>query len=454
MTKGHGALCAERLIAEAADRGTGIGVIIDSLQECCSVTRLRAHRLARGWTLSDAVAHYKALCARKGVEAGGITIDRMSTWETGASHPRRRSAELLCELYDTDANDLGLAAPSSSAPIAPIALAVGSRTALRGVEPLDQRLDEIRRAVNRTLAAATVSTAQLDQMEERMVTARRLYVFTPPEQMVSVLLEDLEEIRVLSADRQPAAVQVQLSALTAIGATLVADALMKLGGLRHAGQWYDTARTAADDSGDPELRARVRVQAAMLPYYYGPLEAAVGLAHEARLICRNRPSLTAAFAAAAEARALARQGDHEGARTAIRHAEKIWQACDPGPDDDAWAFPERRLLLYRSGTYTSTGDTQYACHAQDQALRLYPERTGIDPALLGLERAMCLVHAHRLTEACQLAADAYHQVPEAHRTTILGARAQDVIAILPPQLRTVRPVRELGEMLSMPTVPR
>ncbi|MER6399274.1 helix-turn-helix domain-containing protein [Kitasatospora sp. NPDC001603] len=450
MTRGHGAVCARRLISKPENRGAAVGVIVDALQNCCAVTRLRAHRLARAWTLEEAVRRFKAVCTRLGADPGGITIDRMSTWETGANRPRPRSIDLLCELYDTEAHDLDLAGPPHSAASVTGPVSAAQAAVLPSGDLFDRLIDDARRSLNRTLAAASVSTAQLDQLEERMISARRLYVFTPPEEMLPLLIGDLEEIRLVAADRQPATVQVQLSALTAIGSTLVADALMKLGRLRHAGQWYDTARTAADDSGDPELRARVRVQAAMLPYYYGPLETAAGLAREARLISRNRPTVTGAFAAAAEARALARQGDRDGALTAIRHAERIWQACDPGPADDAWAFPERRLLLYRSGTYTAIGDTQQARHTQDQALRLYPEQTGIDPALLGLEQAMCLIHEHSLAEACQLAAAAYLQVPEAHRTTILGARAQDVIAILPPQLRTARPVRDLGTILALP----
>lgn len=103
-------------------------------------------------------------------------------------------------------------------------------------------------------------------------------------------------------------------------ATLVADALMKLGHLPRSQSWYATARNAADDSGNTELRARVRAQAAMLPFYYGPLEAAVSLSREARIICRGRPSATAAFTSAAEARALAKLGDAEGAEAALRYA--------------------------------------------------------------------------------------------------------------------------------------
>ncbi|MFE9429162.1 XRE family transcriptional regulator, partial [Kitasatospora sp. NPDC006697] len=233
-------------------------------------------------------------------------------------------------------------------------------------------------------------------------------------------------------------------------ATLIADALMKLGRIHHAHRWYGTARTAADDSGNFELRARVRAQAAMLPYYYGPLDAAIDLARQARLLNRNRPTATGALASAAEARALARRGDATGALAAITHTQELFARCQPGPAYDAWAFPERRLFLYLSGAYTYLGDTARARAIQQQALALYPDRTGIDPALLNLEEAICLAREHSLAEACQLAGRTYLRVPPAHRTDILGSRAQDVIRILPTSLRTARAVRELDEILALP----
>ncbi|MEW1914128.1 hypothetical protein AB0442_37895, partial [Kitasatospora sp. NPDC085895] len=310
-----------------------------------------------------------------------------------------------------------------------------------------------RRAVEGTLASTTVSAGRLEVLDERLMDLRRAYVVTPPLEILAQLLRDLDEVRLLAGERQPAHVQVHLSEMIAVLATLVADALMKLGRLGQAQLWYGTARTAADDSGSWELRARVRVQAAMLPYYYGPLDRAVSFTHEARLLNRNRPTSTGAFAAAAAARAYARQGNAEAARAAIKEARELFDRSRRGASepDDAWAFPLRRLLLYLSGAYTYLGDTTRARHVQSEALTLYSGRTGIDPALLRLEEAMCLIHERSITEACQLAGQTYLTVPAAHRTEILGARAQDIIAILPEDARSARAVRELGEILALPT---
>ncbi|MFE7525329.1 hypothetical protein ACFU7Y_06370 [Kitasatospora sp. NPDC057542] len=442
MTNRHGRACVATLRRSPEALEGGLPALVAALQECCGISMLRAHRQAQGWSRPEVIARLVALAEQRGEPRFKGTRELLRTWEDLGAQPRERALQLLCALYEASPADLGLA---SSAPIpAP------PPQQPQPPDPVQEHAERTRRAINRTLAASTVSPGELDLLDERLHNARRLYVTAAPEQMIQHLLGDLDDIQALAAERQPAAAQSRLSELTAIASTLVADAMMKLGRLPEAQRWYGTARLAADDAGNSELRARVRVQTAMLPYYYGPLLAAANLAREARLLSRGRPGPTAVFAVAAEARSLARLGDRDGAQAAIRLAKDLFEHCQPD-QDDAWAFPERRLWLYLSGAHTALGETSQARHAQHQALALYPEgHTGIDPALLHLEEAMCLVIDHSPTEALQLTVHAYDQVPGPHRTAILGARARDVIEILPTPLQSGRPARQLAEMLALP----
>ncbi|MGY1455798.1 hypothetical protein [Streptomyces sp. SS8] len=435
------------------------------------MSRLRAHRLARGWTLGTAVAEFHRMCSEASVASPPkVDEDQLALWEKRADRrPRVTTVDLLCRLYRTDSQGIGLVgdyrhSSQLKAPTPRSSSGYVQGNAVRGLsaarsegdtitgfpaDPIEHMAGAVRRSVDRTLASTSVSNGQLDLLDERLLWLRTQYISTPPEAMLGVLLADLEEVRMLAAERQPAAAQVRLSETIALLATLVADCLMKLGRLRQSRAWYATARTAADDSGNVEIRARVRAQAAMLPYY-GPLESAISLAREARLLLRHRFSVTGAFAAAAEARALARQGDASGAGEALRNARSVFEKCEHGPVEDAFAFPERRLLLYLSGVYTFLGRSRQAREVQQRALSLYPSHSGIDPALLRLEQAICLAREKNLTEACRLAGAAYLQASPAHRTTILGARARHVIEALPPSARSARAVRELGEILALP----
>ncbi|WP_406086367.1 hypothetical protein [Kitasatospora purpeofusca] len=428
---------------------------------CCGVSRLRAHRLGRGWTLRQAVGELIRLCETRGLARPNVDQDQLGAWETGRT-PRAGTIDLLCRLYETDAQGLGLTgdyrstsspATATSAPTQGPGGLVRLRpvTAPAVVDPFDELIDSYRRKVEETLASATTGATQLEILDEQIMDLRQAYVSSPPTEMLAQLVWLIEELRLLAAARQPAVVQSRLSEMIAVLATLVGDTLMKLGRLDQARLWFGTARSAADDSGSGDLRARVRIQAAMLPYYYGPPERAVSLTREARLLNRGRATSTGAFAAAAEARARARQGDTEGARTAIAQARDLFDRCPPSAAEDAWAFPRRRLLLYLSGAHTALGEVQEARQVQEEALSLYRDRSGIDPALLALEQAMCLAREHNVTEACELAAHTVLALPEIHRTEILGARAREVINILPTRVRTSRAVRDLGEVLALPT---
>lgn len=466
----HARDCATRLRERAQQEGWATEQTASAIHRCCGLSRLRAHRLAHGWTLREAVERLLNLCAEEGITAPKIDADQLGRWESNAHTPRATTVDRLCRLYRTDAHSLGLAGISDYRPrpatsavsLTPAVVASGHAVVKRSApqpsssasdHDFDMRIEQIRRSVDRTLAAGSVSSGQLDLIEERLLWSRQRYLYAPPTDILNELLEELSDVQALAAERQPASVQTRLSEMTAVLATLIADALMKLGNLRRSHAWYDTARTAADDSGNLELRARVRAQAAMLPYYYGPIEAAVSLTREARLMTRARPTATAAFAAAAEARALAQLGDSAAAEHAIDSAQRLFEQCVPGADNDAFAFPVRRLLLYLSGAYTALGHSVQASRVQQEALALYPARTGIDPALLRLEAAICLAHERSPGEACQMAGETYLQVPVEHRTTILGARAQQVIDVLPASARSARAVRELSDILALSAGP-
>ncbi|MDG4856790.1 hypothetical protein P8605_01175 [Streptomyces sp. T-3] len=407
------------------------------------MSRLRAHRLSRGWTLVEAVSQFQRLCVDEQLAGPRLDMDQLRVWETTDRRPVASTIDLLCRLYETNARDLGLDVVADYTP--------PGAGVPRAQHSGDGPLDDIRRLVDRTLAAATVSDGQLDLLEERLLQHRRRYVVWPPETILPDLVADMQDVRHLAEQRQPAAVQRRLSRMTALLATLIADALMKLGQLRSAAAWYATARTAADDCAELEIQARVRVQAAILPYYYGPLDSAIHLTRDAQQLLVGRVCEAAAFASIAHARALARRGDAHGADAGLRTAHEVLAGTVPSRVPDALTFPARRLLLYTSGTLTYLGRTRLARHAQREALALYPPRGGgIDPALLHLEEAICLVREHCLTEACQLAGATYLALPPEQRTRIITARVRHVVDALPARMRLCRAARELGEILALP----
>jgi tetratricopeptide (TPR) repeat protein len=298
--------------------------------------------------------------------------------------------------------------------------------------PIAGELAGLRRQLDEALAAASVSARQLEEIEESTRGHVNDYPATPPTVMLSRVAAECAEVTALSRRRQPAAIQARLSSCAALLATLCADALMRLGQTTDAQLWYRTAVLAADDSERPALGVLVRAQASMLPYYFGDPRQTVRLADEA-LSLSAKPCRSGALAAAGRARALAKIGDAASARDAVRQARALFDEVGGDDSDAAFRFTVKRFLFYLAGAATWMGNTQAAYRLQDEALALYraSNTVSIDPSLILLDRARCLVDDSRADEAATVALDAVAMLPEKQRTEIVLARAHEIVAAVP-----------------------
>ncbi|MCM6775842.1 hypothetical protein NDR87_17630 [Nocardia sp. CDC159] len=424
--------------------------------------------LGRPWTGFEAVALQEAM--RKSVREFaahlGVEMTTVANWRAGLSAVTPRP--LTQELLDTLLVQVGSQVRERFEQIlAEGEQALGSRrmpprrttpaappTPASGHDPaLLNRLDDARAQVDRTLAACTIGPAMVELMEERAAGRVLTYTRTPPARVLATVLPDVLEVQAISTRRQPAAIQSRLSEVTAVLGLLIADALMKLGQIERANFWYGTARMAADDTGNRRLRARVRAQHAMLPYYYGSAEHAVTLARAAQAQLPEIADDATALAAAAEARALARLGDVEGAEAAMTRARTRAAELGDTTSDEAFRFGEKRLLLYLSGTLTNLGRIADARRVQEQALQLYRGSPGVvvDPALIELDIAIGYAREGAVDEACALAARVLTTLPAEHRTTIVVSRAAAVVDAIPEIGRGRRAVEELRHLVAAGT---
>lgn len=311
--------------------------------------------------------------------------------------------------------------------------------------------EAVRRELEDTLASGTVSPPRMDRIEQTAANHISVYTTTPPTNALAGLLADFMDVRRLCAERQPAMIQARLSEIAALLATLAADSLMKLGRIADSRAWYGTARMAADDSGNRELRASVRAQEAMLPYYYGDPGEAIKLARDAQEILRDVPRAAGALAAAAEARALARQGVHSDVLAAISRARDLVTRVGEPDNNEALHFGERRLLFYESSTFSNLGNSARASQAQERALALYGDERGlIDPALIRLDQAQLLIREGDITNACELTQETCASIPPTHRTLIFAVRIKQIAASLPPEHEAQRALTEVHQEITLP----
>ncbi|HEY9523440.1 MAG TPA: XRE family transcriptional regulator, partial [Thermopolyspora sp.] len=334
MARGeHSPACARRWRQQAEARQWTLWQTAQAVHGCCGVSLLKAHRLARGWSARQVVQELEYLCETHGLGLPRASIDLLNAWENNRARPRPQTIDHLARLYKANAVRLGLAADyceeGGGEKIVVVASAqedggqihtvaedvdgggdggeiegraVFHRMLLGAAPVADGRffaeIEKSRHELDRTLAGGSVTDDQLDRLDEQILRYRREYLTTAPIPMLSRVMLEIGDVRRLVAVRQPAAVQRRLLHATTMLALIIADALMKLGDTWQSHSWYGTARTASDDIGDPRLRALVRAQETMLPYYYGDLTETVRLAREARTLAGNAPSSPAALAAA------------------------------------------------------------------------------------------------------------------------------------------------------------
>ncbi|MGC4942225.1 hypothetical protein [Kribbella sp. DT2] len=482
------------------DQGCGVDEVAAEFRQRWAYSTLASYRYAVEMSQADVARRYNEAADDPRASADSSLISKLEQWPgQGGKAPTIYNLVLLAQAYDVAPHQLvspadvsqlpsrdriALAAmrpaPTSAsvvparpqlvvpAPVEPERDASGldalTRTGIRqlvrqlpsrGRGPVSAHLldsiDQLRRGTDDVLSAGTVTGSRMTIIEAAVDQLRRDHVHHSPNTMLAALLPEFFDVVSLTEHRQTARIRSRLAGATAQLATLAADSLMKLGETADSHSWYRTAQLAGDDTEDRALRAQIRAQEAMLPYYYGDLPRTIHLAQEAQRIAGNLPCAAACLAAAAEGRAWARLGNRDAAEQAIARAQEIFNQI-PDPDsNDAFAFPEKRLLLYLSGALTHLDEPDRAAPLQDRALQLYSAQGGafvLDPTLIQLDRAAGLASIDAVG-ACELTQETLESVPPGHRTQIVLTRGSDVLSALPRNARALPAADDLREVLAL-----
>lgn len=168
-------------------------------------------------------------------------------------------------------------------------------------------------------------------------------------------------------------------------AALMAMTVSTLGERRHARDWWETARHAADASRDQDPQVWVRGYEAMNSLYSRrPLSVVLRLADQAIAIGGRAAGAAALEAMASRAQALAMMGRQQDADEALRALTGHWEQLPAATPDDrlaTGAWPETALQHTIAFTTTHTGAFDPAAQAQDAAAALHHRR--------------CAANAHR-----------------------------------------------------------
>jgi hypothetical protein len=488
MTEQHGVNCAKIICEQTQQFGRSQWETVLAIHEHCGVSFLRAHRLAKGWTLIEATGQLRAILQQIGQPYEGLAHQRMSRWETGSDMPSPRYLDALCRLYRTRPDRLGFGSdytetesgledefprlsmnhPASKyvqmferqknekeemerCQLLDSLASYNSGGALSA--PLLQTLRAIRTQADLLLGTQSVAVATVDRWESVAHDYGRLQLTTPLYTFLAQIMYDFAEVQCILNRRQPLEFQQRLHRVAAQLAVLIAINVNAVGDRRETDAWFHTAHLAADETGDRALRALITVNEAMSYLWYGrSVKRALELSQTAQVIAGASPSGASAHAAAIEARAQARIGRRHEALAAIRHAETIFERLSPGDIEvNRLSFYEHRLRYCSQNVLTLVGENKAAMTVQQRALEL-PDADVVDSSLVKLDQAMCLVHSGDLEEGCRLAGQSLLDLPPESRHGVTLFRAREVASMIESTHYRLEPVVDLQEILRLCTL--
>lgn len=320
-------------------------------------------------------------------------------------------------------------------------------------------VDNLRRKMDDTLVGATVSPTMLDQWEETTYGYGQQYQATPSLRMLCDVLLDFSEVRRMCDKRQPVELQERLCRIAAQLSGLSGLIMINLGDHRLARSFFRTARTAADETGDRQLRAWVTVRESLVPMYYGDPREALHLARKAQDLAGRTAGVAAAMAPAVEARALgmlAMRGRGDAApsarRALVRGRSVFDQLSKTDTGDLVFGFTDRQMAFYEGDTFTNLGDHKHGDEILSHALTLYAPTDRVDLTLVRLDRATCKLHAGHPEAALTAGREAILELPPEHRSDILVHRARQIGSAVLAKHGQIPQLKDFHEALAGPWV--
>jgi hypothetical protein len=300
------------------------------------------------------------------------------------------------------------------------------------------------------LDVSNVSPATIERWERTVYEYAYSYQTVPPVQLLTDVVTDFAEVQMLLARRQPIKFRRRLCQSGAQMAVLAGIFLSAMGHQREARAWFHTAKLAADEAGDTWSAGLAMVRSATVSLYYGAPTVALEQAREAHHILGETECASQVRALVVSARALARLGGRdEEARTLIGQAETLFSQLPAREvDNTALGFTERQFWFTVGSAYTNLGLSTEANDAQTRALALYQPNEYLDPALIRLDQATCLVRDKQADAGCELATATIAGSPDEHRPGLIIHYGRAFYSGLPGSARALPAARQLQDVLA------
>ncbi|MDL4816894.1 XRE family transcriptional regulator [Actinomadura opuntiae] len=269
----------------------------------------------------------------------------------------------------------------------------------------------------------------------------------PLEVLVPALTADIIAVGELLKEARPPREQTGLLRASAGLTGVLAETLAKGGDDRAARRAWNTARRAADASGDRVLRVWVRGRAAQHAGWAGSShQTLMTMVRDAEQIAGGVPSSGLARAYAAGAYGAASYGDIATARANLDKLKRTFERLSPGPGEPTILdFQESQLHWNEAYVHVVGGDKR-AVATVEYAEKLYPSTANGPLVNLHLMRAIDLIKQGELGVGAEVAVTslAGQPRPAMAQRQLVG----QVLETLPASARALPAARELRSLIS------
>lgn len=302
------------------------------------------------------------------------------------------------------------------------------------------------------ITKSNVSDVELEELESKIATIATQYVHAPLHPLFNGLLETRDQLfSLLSGHQQPRQTR-ELFLLAGTSCLLLAHASQNLGDQDSAIAQIQTAWALAEQADHNDLRAWVKGTAALIAEWSTHQQTALDYTRQAIRLAPGGE--TRIRIAAIEARAAARIGAPDRARTAL---QELQRAREQRTSSDGLArfgglltFPAAKQEYYIGGTYALLGEHQRAETHAAAAIELYESgpresRSYGDEALARLDIVTARIAAGEVEGAGEQLQPILN-LPADRRIRQLGDAMRGVARLLEhPRFARSRAARELAD---------
>ncbi len=452
----HTTRCARRIARETKAAGGSDYEVALAVHRHCGLSLLRAHRIACGYTLVEAVEALKEILASRGNPSEGLSHQRLSRWEHEQDTPSPRYLDALCYLYRTRPDRLGFGHDYSDP----------DPVLQNGIQDIMDRRQFVGLAaagamfISASPAAGLFgegfdppggprATAAYVELLEELTEQSGYQLYTSPRQFIPGRMVDLARVQAGLLSTTTEDIRRRLYRVFAKNAGFIASRLTDVASAGDTFEWYRIARRAARLAGDTTVQAWIASGTSEACGYHNEFISGLTAARAAQSVGRSGANSSAVAGYLAEAAIQARRGRRNETFEALRNAERMFAMLPDGEcAADGFHISEYLLRWGQANSMALVGAHIEAAPLRAHVLESPPAaHDQVGKALLHLDEAAARIDAGELEWGCHTITTAWRHLPSEFHSGLVPQRAVAILDVLGADRASLRHVAEVRELV-------